>query len=63
MSNNFYLRRLFGVEGLVVVVTGGDSGIGRMMAKALAENGATVYSLDLRSKTLVSKNIPHCLNV
>jgi NAD(P)-dependent dehydrogenase (short-subunit alcohol dehydrogenase family) len=54
---------LFGVEGLVVVVTGGDSGIGRMMAKALAENGATVYSLDLRSKTLVSKNIPHCLNV
>jgi NAD(P)-dependent dehydrogenase (short-subunit alcohol dehydrogenase family) len=63
MSNNFDLRRLFGVEGLVVVATGGDSGIGRMMARALAENGATVYSLDLRSKSLVSKDIRHCLDV
>jgi NAD(P)-dependent dehydrogenase (short-subunit alcohol dehydrogenase family) len=54
MSVNFDIRRLFGVEGLVVVVTGGDSGIGQMIARALAENGATVYSLDLRNKALVS---------
>lgn len=32
---------LFRVDGLVAVITGGGSGIGWMMAKALAENGAS----------------------
>jgi hypothetical protein len=43
----FDIRCLFGVEGLVAVVTRGDSGIGLMIARALAENGAMVHSLDL----------------
>ena len=39
---------LFAVEGLIAVVTGGGSGIGAMIAKALASNGASaVYILGL----------------
>ncbi|KAJ7083020.1 hypothetical protein C8R44DRAFT_652410 [Mycena epipterygia] len=48
-------HHLFDVEELVVVITGGGSGIGSMMAAALENNGATVYivgrRLDLLQKT------------
>ncbi|WP_436792577.1 SDR family oxidoreductase [Actinospongicola halichondriae] len=37
------LDRLFGAEGKQVVVTGGSRGIGRMIATAFVEAGATVY--------------------
>ncbi|KAF8882031.1 hypothetical protein CPB84DRAFT_1871598 [Gymnopilus junonius] len=43
---------LFDVEGLVVVITGGGTGIGLMMAKALENNGATVYIVGRRKETL-----------
>jgi len=43
---------LFGVKGLVAVITGGGSGIGLMMAKALEENGAKVYIVGRRKETL-----------
>lgn len=40
------ISKLFGVDGIVAVVTGGASGIGYMMAKGLIENGAAkVYVL------------------
>ncbi|KAM0820011.1 hypothetical protein AB5N19_05829 [Seiridium cardinale] len=47
--------QLFNVDGLVAVVTGGGTGIGLMMAKALAENGAAaVYIVGRRQDVLDS---------
>ncbi|KAF4617487.1 hypothetical protein D9613_005739 [Agrocybe pediades] len=43
---------LFDVEGLVAVVTGGGTGIGLIMAKALENNGATVYIIGRRIDVL-----------
>jgi NADP-dependent 3-hydroxy acid dehydrogenase YdfG len=45
--------QIFNVNGLVAVVTGGGSGIGAMMVKALALNGAAkVYILGRRREKL-----------
>lgn len=41
-------QALFALNGIVAVVTGGGSGIGAMIARALAANGASaVYILGL----------------
>ena len=53
---------LFGVKDLVAVVTGGGSGIGLMITKALALNGAhKVYIVGRRESTLqvATKESPH----
>ncbi|KAK9450465.1 uncharacterized protein V1518DRAFT_212547 [Limtongia smithiae] len=46
------IASVFGVEGLVAVVTGGGTGIGLMMATALENNGATVYIVGRRLNIL-----------
>lgn len=44
---------LFGVDGLVAVITGGGTGIGAMMTTALAENGAArIYIIGRRIEKL-----------
>ncbi|KAG7088767.1 hypothetical protein E1B28_012733 [Marasmius oreades] len=52
VPNYFEPSRLFTVEGLVAVITGGGTGIGLMMATALENNGATVYIIGRRFDTL-----------
>ncbi|KAK9472529.1 uncharacterized protein V1510DRAFT_417006 [Dipodascopsis tothii] len=49
---SFSIQNLFDVAGTVAVVTGGGSGIGLQIAKALEQNGATVYILGRRLPTL-----------
>jgi len=44
--------RLFDVKGKVAVVTGGGSGLGTMMATALAQNGAKVIIASRKEKAL-----------
>jgi NAD(P)-dependent dehydrogenase (short-subunit alcohol dehydrogenase family) len=56
------LQNLFNVKGLVAVVTGGGTGIGLMIAKALALNGASkVYIIGRRKEKLeaAAKESPH----
>ncbi|MBW0528600.1 hypothetical protein O181_068315, partial [Austropuccinia psidii MF-1] len=53
---------LFGVSGLVAVVTGGGTGIGLMCTEALASHGAKVYITGRRLEALhrvVDKYQPH----
>lgn len=43
---------LFGVKGLIAVITGGGTGIGLMLTKALEHNGAKVYIIGRRLEVL-----------
>ncbi|KAK0610629.1 short chain dehydrogenase [Bombardia bombarda] len=63
-SSHIEANALFRVDGMVAVVTGGGSGIGMVMAKALAANGAKkVYILGRRTEPLadVAKENPSVL--
>ncbi|KAI7328746.1 hypothetical protein KC315_g6513 [Hortaea werneckii] len=51
-SNNFNPANLNDVSGLVAVVTGGGTGVGLMLAKALESNGAKVYITGRRIEKL-----------
>ncbi|KAI1158359.1 short-chain dehydrogenase [Nemania serpens] len=50
---------LFRVDGMVAVITGGGSGIGLTMAKALASAGARVYILGRRASVLEAAASSH----
>lgn len=51
--SNLDVNNLFGVKGLVAVITGGGSGLGLVVAKALDANGAkAVYIIGRREESL-----------
>ncbi|KIY52390.1 NAD(P)-binding protein [Fistulina hepatica ATCC 64428] len=50
---------LFGVDGLVVVIIGGGTGLGLIMASALENNGATVYIIGRRLDVLTAAASDH----
>ncbi|GAA5919068.1 hypothetical protein JCM6882_003710 [Rhodosporidiobolus microsporus] len=50
--NEFSAASLFNLKGQVAVVTGGGTGIGIMLARALAANGAKVYITGRRKEVL-----------
>jgi len=51
-THSLHPSNIFSVEGLIVVITGGGTGIGLMMATALENNGATVYIVGRRLNVL-----------
>ncbi|KAK1472462.1 short-chain dehydrogenase/reductase [Colletotrichum cuscutae] len=51
-SSNLNAADLFGVKGLIAVVTGGGTGIGLMIAQGLEANGAIVYIIGRRQEAL-----------
>ncbi|KAF8872231.1 hypothetical protein BD779DRAFT_1477664 [Infundibulicybe gibba] len=57
--NAFSPANMFNVEGMVVVVTGGGTGIGLMIATALEHNGATVYIAGRREDVLEKAAYEH----
>lgn len=60
--SNLDINKLFGVQGIVAVITGGGSGLGLYIAKALDANGAkAVYIIGRREETL-KKAASHAIN-
>ncbi|CUA75753.1 DNA-directed RNA polymerase subunit beta' [Rhizoctonia solani] len=51
---HLHLGKFFGVSGLIVLISGGGTGIGLMMAQGLAANGAKVY-IGGRRKDVIGK--------
>ncbi|RCI11505.1 hypothetical protein L249_7281 [Ophiocordyceps polyrhachis-furcata BCC 54312] len=55
MASPYTTNSLFDVAGLVVVVTGGARGLGRIIAQSIAANGAAaVYLLDVNSEGMAT---------
>lgn len=48
----FTLKKLYDLNGLVALVTGGGTGIGLMIAQGLAANGTKVYITGRRKEVL-----------
>lgn len=52
IPESFTLKKLYDLNGLIALVTGGGTGIGLMIARGLAANGAKVYITGRRKDVL-----------
>ncbi|CAG8486485.1 10351_t:CDS:10 [Racocetra persica] len=55
MSDDLLVSNLFSVKDKIALITGGGTGIGKMIAKAFVKNGAIVY-IASRNKTVASRD-------
>ncbi|MBN1256832.1 MAG: SDR family oxidoreductase [Planctomycetes bacterium] len=62
MMSNYNINSLFGIEGKVVVLTGGGGVLCGVMAEAMAANGAKVAILDLNPEAAKAKADEICKN-
>ncbi|PHH72426.1 hypothetical protein CDD80_4550 [Ophiocordyceps camponoti-rufipedis] len=67
MASAYTPKALFDASGLVIVITGGAGGIGKIMAHTLATNGAkAIYLLDINEDGLTdvknSSTAPHVIH-
>ncbi|RIB27952.1 putative NADPH-dependent beta-ketoacyl reductase [Gigaspora rosea] len=52
MDDNLLIKNLFSIKGKTALITGGGTGIGKMIAKAFVKNGVKVYIASRNKKIL-----------
>jgi NAD(P)-dependent dehydrogenase (short-subunit alcohol dehydrogenase family) len=52
MAEELLAQNLFSLKGKIALITGGGTGLGKMLSKAFVKNGAKVYIASRNQKNL-----------